>query len=81
MQEEPSLSAASIQPGEAVDRSASGLQFQKYSLGLKATGATLGIGRRTVPDPDVQFKNPPLSRAQMGGGANARLSMDDEGEL
>lgn len=83
MPEEPhqSLNTGGFQsPGE-VDRSASGLQYQKYQMGLTATGAALGMGRRSAPDPTAQFRNPPMSRAQFGGGSNARSDMGDQGEI
>jgi hypothetical protein len=59
-----------------VDRSASGLAYQKYSMSLVATGAALGVGRRVAPDPSAQFRNPPMSGAQFGGGSNARSEME-----
>lgn len=71
------LSAGSIQPGESVDRSASGLQYQRYNMSLTATGAQLGQGRRSVPPADAQFRNPPVSNAQFGEGSNARESMEE----
>jgi hypothetical protein len=56
-------------PNEGVDRSAAGIQFQHFQLGLIARGASLGIGRRTVPDPAGQFS---MSNAQFGGGRGAK---------
>lgn len=64
---------------QSVDRSASGLQFQSYQMGLTATGAALGRGRRVAPPPAAQFRNPPMSSSQFGSSNNARSSMDDEG--
>lgn len=79
MAEHPSLVTAGElpNPGE-VDRSASGLQFQKYQMGLTASGAALGVGRRVATDPGSQFSHPPMSGAQFGGGSNARASVDDQ---
>jgi hypothetical protein len=81
--EEPrSLSAGSVKAGEAVDRTAAGLSFQKYQMGLTATGAALGLGRRVAPDPSAQFSHPPVSNAQFGSGSNARATMgEEEGEF
>lgn len=62
------ISAGGFQTGEPIDRSAPGLQYQRYQIGLKATGAALGVGRRTVPDPSQLFRHPPMSGAQFGRG-------------
>lgn len=72
----PHLSTGSVQTGQ-VDRSAAGLSYQKYQMGLTATGAALGMGRRVAPDPSAQFRNPPVSRSQFGSGGNARESLDE----
>jgi hypothetical protein len=78
---EPSvITTAGFPSEEPIDRSAAGLQFQRYQLGLKATGAALGVGRRSVPDPNSQFRNPPMSSAQFGGGSNARQSVGEGAE-
>lgn len=51
------------------DRSAAGLQYQTYQLGLSARGAALGVGRRVASPPSAQFSNPPGSGARsMSGG-------------
>lgn len=72
---------AGFPPQAQIDRSAAGLSYQSYSLGMKARGAALGRGRRTVPDPNVQFSQP-VSSAQFGGGGvtNAKVSMEAPGE-
>lgn len=55
-----------------------GVQFQHSQLELKATGAGLGIGRRTVPNPAAQFS---MSGAQFGNGhAKSMMSDSDEEE-
>lgn len=55
-----------------VDRSGVGLQYQKYQQTMTATGSALGLGRRTVPDPNAQFSNPPVSGSQFNGQQNAK---------
>lgn len=62
-------------PGE-VDRSAAGLQYQSFEMGLKAKGAALGMGRRVATDPNSQFSHP-LSDSQFRGGSNARASVEE----
>jgi hypothetical protein len=71
--------AGFTQPGQ-IDRSASGLQYQRYVLGQRAIGATLGIGRRFVPEPNVQFRYPPISSAQFKGTGDAKSVMEEEEE-
>lgn len=67
--DDPKVNGAAPVPQEgAVDRSASGLQYQAYQIGLNARGSALGLGRRVAPDPNVLFSNPPMSGAQFGGG-------------
>lgn len=67
-----------------VDRSASGLQYQRYSGGLSASGQALGKGRQMVFA--GQFSDPPkpaqsnLSGAQFGSGGNGRQVMNDDQE-
>ena len=76
---EPSvITSGAVQANEPADHSAAGLQYQKYQMGLGATGAALGIGRRTVPDPDSLFSHP-LSGVQFGSSNSARESVG-EGE-
>ena len=78
--------ASSLTPGEfpsqaGVDRSAAGLQYQSYQMGLTARGAALGTGRRVAPDPSVQFSHPPLSGGQFAGGhAKSMASVDSPEE-
>jgi hypothetical protein len=67
------ITAGAIDPGQPVDRSAFGLSIQKDQLAMAATGNALGMGRRSVQDPSVQFSHPPaLSGAQFQGGANPK---------
>lgn len=74
----PSVITAGEMPGGgAVDRSAAGLQFQHYQMGLTATGAMLGKGRRSVPDPSAQFS---MSGAQFGGGGSAKATFSSSEE-
>lgn len=73
------LTAGAVPQSPEIDRSASGLQFQKYQMGLTATGAALGVGRRVATDPNQQFRNPPMSGAQFGGSRDARSTLE-EGE-
>ena len=55
---------------------AAGLAYQRYQMGIKATGADLGVGLRSAPPPSAQFSNPPqVSAAQFAGAANPRLSL------
>jgi hypothetical protein len=55
-----------------VDRSASGLAFQKYQQTMQARGAALGVGRRVAPEASGQFSNPPMSGSQFGGSSSAK---------
>lgn len=66
---EPMLTAGTTTSGPEVDRSPGGIQYQSYQMGLTATGSTLGVGRRTVNDPNNQFRNPPtkLNQQQFAG--------------
>lgn len=77
--EHPSLVTAGElpNPGE-IDRSASGLQFQRYQMGLTAKGSALGMGRRVAVDPSSQFTHPPMSASQFGSSTNARASVSSE---
>jgi hypothetical protein len=59
---------AGFQGTQQVDRSASGLQYQSFNMGLVARGSALGMGRRVAPNPSVLFSNPPVSGGQFGGG-------------
>lgn len=80
--EEPSLSAGAFPQGTPVDRSAAGLQYQRYQIGVNARGAALGIGRRVAPEPNQLFSNP-ISGGQFGSGhakSMARFSGDEEPE-
>lgn len=63
-----SLSSGGFGGAMPQDRTASGLQYQKYQMGLTARGAALGLGRRVAPDPSQMFSNPPMSGGQFGGG-------------
>jgi hypothetical protein len=62
------LSAGSFPGRENIDRSASGLQYQKYKQETTATGQALGVGIRTVVHPSALFSHPPMSGGQFGGG-------------
>jgi hypothetical protein len=63
------------------DRSASGLQYQRYQMGLTARGAALGQGLRVAPDPSQQFSNPPMSGGQFGQGhAKSMVSFGADSE-
>lgn len=68
-QSSSNLSSASMPQEEPQDRSAAGIQWQHYQMGLKASGANLGIGRRTVPDPRQQFS---MSGSQFGNSSSAK---------
>ena len=78
--------ASSLTPAEfpstaAVDRSAAGLQYQSYQMDLTASGAALGVARRSTPNASAQFSNPPVSGGQFGGGhakSMATLADDDD---
>jgi hypothetical protein len=52
--------------GTGADRTAAGLEFQRYSQGLTARGSNLGIGRRTAPPSESLFSS--LSGSQFGNG-------------
>lgn len=51
-----------------VDRTAAGLQYQRYQIGVNARGAALGQGRRVAPEASQLFSSPPISGGQFGGG-------------
>jgi len=72
-EEQPKNSAGFQTPGQP-DRSASGLQYQSYSLDTRARGVN-GLGRRAAPDySHALFSSPPrISGGQFGGG-NAKSS-------
>lgn len=61
------LSSGTFQESQPADRSASGLQFQKYQLDTTTTGVN-GIARRAAPDYNVLFANRNMSGAQNGEG-------------
>jgi len=48
---------------------ATSVEYQHYELARNASGRSLGIGRRTVPNPASQFS---LSGAQFQGGTSAK---------
>lgn len=76
-----SMNTAGRFPAQAEqDRSAAGLQFQKYQMGLTARGAALGMGRRTVVDPNTQFSNPPISHSEFSGGGSAKATFSQPEE-
>lgn len=64
----PKLTAGTVAGEGDIDRSAAGLQYQSYQMGLTARGAMLGVGRRSATDPSAQFSNPPISGGQFGSG-------------
>jgi hypothetical protein len=72
------ITSGELPKNDLVDRSAAGIQFQHFQLEQKATGALLGIGRRTVPNPQAQFS---MSGSQFGGGhAKSLYGNEDESE-
>ena len=78
--EEPSLSAGAFPQGSPIDRSAAGLQYQRYQIGVNARGAALGIGRRTAPEPSQLFSHP-VSAGQFGNGhAKSMASFSGDAE-
>ena len=72
------LTTGNLDQGGPIDRTAAGIQYQHYQLGLKATGAALGIGRRSVPDPAAQFS---LSGGQFSGGHAKSTYSEAESEI
>jgi hypothetical protein len=71
------ITAASVNGsnGGMEDRSATGLQFQRFQMGVNARGSTLGIGRRSAVDPNVLFTHT-MSGAQFGTGTNPRSTAE-----
>lgn len=65
---ESTLNAGGFQSSAPIDRSASGLQYQTYQMGLNAKGAALGMGRRVAPEANQMFSNPPISGGQFAEG-------------
>lgn len=65
-----------------VDRSAAGLQYQRYQIGVNARGAALGQGRRVAPEASQLFSSPPpISGGQFGGGhAKSMASFSGDAE-
>lgn len=79
-QEPSAITAAKFPAEEQIDRSAAGLQYQRYQMGLTARGAALGVGRRVAPHPSQQFSSPALSGAQFGGAGSARATIGGDSE-
>jgi hypothetical protein len=55
-----------------IDRSASGLNYQKYQMETTARGVN-GVARRTTVEPSTLFSHP-MSSGQFGGGNNAKAA-------
>lgn len=57
------------------------IQFQHFSTAQVAAGASqgaIGVGRRTVPDPQTQFTSTALSGGQFGSGHAKSLYGEEE---
>jgi hypothetical protein len=74
------LSQGSFSGSEQPDRSGPGLQYQSFEMSQQQIGVN-GRGRRVAPSPEAQFSNPPMSRAQFGGGGGARDTIGGDEEL